>query len=97
MTGMITAPDDQRKGNKGATVGALVFLMCTQGIATGFIYASGKVAATVHDAKNVGGDCGRRRRVSSTNKTVSLIENEEIAVGVELEKEARAVVEEDLL
>ena len=79
-TGMITAPDDRRKGDTGATIGALFFLMFTQTVATGLIWASSKVLPV--DGNNGGAGGVARRRVSSTNKTVSLIDNEETVTAV---------------
>ena len=77
---MITAPDDRRKGDTGATIGALFFLVFTQTVATGLIWASSKVLPVDGNNGEAGG--AARRRVSSTNKTISLIDNEETVTAV---------------
>ena len=68
ITSAIAAPDDQRKGDTSATVGALVFLMFAQLLATGLIYSSTKIEGMKIN----------RRRGSSTNRLVSLISKEEL-------------------
>jgi MFS family permease len=78
ITGAITAPDDQRKGDNGATVGALIFLIFTQCTATGLIWRVDKL----EDTDEKGGSGENRRRKSSTNKFVSLIANEEPPIDV---------------
>jgi hypothetical protein len=75
MTGVISAPDNQRKGDTSAVANALIFLLFSQCVATGLIWGSSKVSGRGGDEQ--GGENGGRRRTSSTNKMVSLIDNEE--------------------
>ena len=86
ITSAIAAPDDQRKGDTGATVGALIFLMFAQLLATGLLYSSTKI----ENVEVIG-----RRRHSSTNRTVSLIANEEGISAIVATKESCLNKEED--
>lgn len=77
ITGIISAPDDQRKGDTSATVGALIFLFFAQCVATALIWGSTKVQGREGQEQGDGESGARRRRTSSTNKLVSLIDHEE--------------------